>query len=480
MKPPRDARPLMPSSDADFSGDAPFTMPHPDDSTAHRRMLGRYEIVGRIATGGMATVYLGRLQGTGGFDREFALKVVHPHLTEEPGFGDRFLREARLASRVRHHNIVSTIDAGQALGYSFLVLELVEGLTLRQLGLHRDRPFGFVEAAQIVADAARGLHALHRAENADGEPLAIVHRDLSPQNIMIDRHGRTVLIDLGLAKARENAETTQVGVMIGKLPYMSPEQAQLQDIDARSDIFALGSVLFELVTGQVPFGDSHTTETLERLVAAEPGPVAERLSEHEAPTWFIEAVLTCLRVDPDERFASAEALADALTQELQRAGNDAPDNRRQLAQIVVAAMPEVGGVSAVEGIVPRDPPVQSPRGFAWWRWAFGGAAAAGAGLLALHLAGRVTARTAAPAPRSDPAGLASDAAEPPLPSPATIPDARPVPPARAQRSASTDTTGEPHADTDTGASEDPPARSRRPPRKSTRPTPLKPNPYDRQ
>src|SRR5688572_17638450 len=151
-------------------------------SLGKRRKLGRYEIVGRIATGGMATVYLARLRGSGGFSREFALKVVHPHLADEPGFSQRFMREARLASRVRHHNIVATIDAGEAIGYSYLALELVDGLTLRQLTLYRDHAFGAVEAAQVVADAARGLHALHTATDEHGAALHVVHRDLSPQN----------------------------------------------------------------------------------------------------------------------------------------------------------------------------------------------------------------------------------------------------------------------------------------------------------
>jgi tRNA A-37 threonylcarbamoyl transferase component Bud32 len=451
--------------------------------SAHRRLLGRYEIVGRIATGGMATVYLARLQGTGGFNREFALKVVHPHLADAQGFTDRFLREARLASRVRHHNVVSTIDAGQALGYSYLVLELVDGLTARQLVVHRDRRFAAVEAAQMIADVARGLHALHTATDEHGEPLSIVHRDLSPQNIMIDRHGRTVLIDLGLAKARENAETTQVGVMIGKLPYMSPEQARLEDVDARSDVFSLGTVLFELVTGAMPFGDTHTTETLERLQAADPGPVAAKLREHEAPEWLVEIVLGCLRPDPAERFSGADALADAITQELQRGGHDAPDNRRRLAEIVIAALPEIGGVTDVEGVVPRDPPMVAVGG-GWWRWGFAGAALVGLGLGARALVAEVEPRTADPAPRLEAAGLASDAAEPVPPSPATIPDTPrrvappPVEPAAADTDTDTDTDASGSPGTDTDADTDAPA-----PKKAARPRPrhtgLKPNPYDR-
>lgn len=314
--------------------------------------LGRYEITGRIATGGMATVYLARLEATGGFAREFALKVVHPHLVAESGFRQRFHQEARLASRVRHENVVATIDAGEDKGYCYLVLELIEGATLRQLMGHRDRAFAAIEAAHMMAEVARGLHALHTATDEQGRPLNIVHRDLSPHNVMLDQSGRTVLIDLGLAKTDQNPNMTQVGVLCGKLPYMSPEQARLEALDARSDVFALGTVLYELCTGTVPFGDTHTTATLERLQRCDAAEITAGLRRVSVPAWLEQIVLTCLRPDPAERFATALDFADALTQELAHTGHSTAEIKARLADIVRGALPEIGTVTPLEPMAP--------------------------------------------------------------------------------------------------------------------------------
>lgn len=314
--------------------------------------LGRYEITGRIATGGMATVYLARLEATGGFAREFALKVVHPHLAAESGFRQRFYQEARLASRVRHHNVVATIDAGEDKGYCYLVLELVEGATLRQLMLHRERSFAAIEAAHLVAEVARGLHALHTATDEQGKPLHIIHRDLSPHNVMLDQSGRAVLIDLGLAKADSNVNMTQVGVLCGKLPYMSPEQARLETLDARSDVFALGTVLYELCTSTVPFGDTHTTATLERLQRCDVNEITAGLQRMSVPQWLVQIIVGCLQADPADRFETALDLAEALTQELVLAGHSSAEIKARLSDIVREALPEIGAVTPLEPMAP--------------------------------------------------------------------------------------------------------------------------------
>ncbi|MCX4245833.1 serine/threonine-protein kinase [Paraliomyxa miuraensis] len=334
--------------------------------------LGRYEITGRIATGGMATVYLARLEATGGFAREFALKVVHPHLVSETGFRQRFHQEARLASRVRHPNVVATIDAGEDKGYCYLVLELVEGATLRQLMAQRNQPFAAIEAAHLVAEVARGLHALHTATDEQGRPLNVVHRDLSPHNVMLDQSGRAVLIDLGLAKADSNVNLTQVGVLCGKLPYMSPEQARLETLDARSDVFALGTVLYELCTSKVPFGDTHTTATLERLQRCDAAEIEAGLREVAVPSWIVDIVLGCLRADPADRYATALDVADALTQELACCGHSSAEIKARLADIVRVALPEIGTVTPLEPMAPA----LTSRGGRSMRWMALGAAAA--------------------------------------------------------------------------------------------------------
>jgi hypothetical protein len=335
--------------------------------------LGRYEITGRIATGGMATVYLARLEATGGFAREFALKVVHPHLVAETGFRQRFHQEARLASRVRHHNVVATIDAGEDKGYCYLVLELIEGATLRQLMAHRERSFAAIEAAHMIAEVARGLHALHTATDEQGRSLNIVHRDLSPHNVMLDQTGRAVLIDLGLAKTDQNPNMTQVGVLCGKLPYMSPEQARLESLDARSDVFALGTVLYELCTGTVPFGDTHTTATLERLQRCDAAEIAAGLRSVAVPTWLEQIILGCLRPEPADRFATALDLAEALTQELTLTGHGTAEIKARLADIVRGALPEIGTVTPLE---PMAPALGATAGLRSLRWMGVGALAA--------------------------------------------------------------------------------------------------------
>jgi serine/threonine protein kinase len=304
--------------------------------------LGRYAITGKIASGGMATVYRGRLEGQGGFAREFAIKVIHPHLAAAEGFRDRFYDEARVASRVSHPNVVATIDSDFDHGYHFLVLELIDGITLRQLqvtGHERTTALGEGpyrlepgEAARVVCDAARGLHAVHTTVDESGEAMEVVHRDLSPHNLMLDMTGRTVLIDLGLAKARGQLGHTQTGVLCGKLPYMSPEQSRVEPLDARSDVFSLGSVLFELATGHPPFGDDHTPNTLENLRRCDSVRLNDLLSAARIPDWLNQIILTCLRAEPGERYPSAEALAAALDESMRRAGVNQAEVRTKLAR----------------------------------------------------------------------------------------------------------------------------------------------------
>jgi serine/threonine-protein kinase len=306
--------------------------------------LGRYELVGRLAQGGTSTVYLGRAAAEGGFSREFAIKVLHPHL--DPLLRTRFLDEARLSSRVRHPNIVSTVDLGADHGLDYLVLELVDGVDLRRLQLARTVPLRPSQAAFVIAMVARGVHALHTATDERGQPMLAVHRDLSPHNIMLDREGRAVLIDLGLAKIRERSEVTQVGVLCGRIPYMSPEQATLGGVDARSDVFSLGTVLFELLTGRLPFGEDDTRATHERVSqgdTAEPLAVlSERISSGSTlGQGLVEIIATCLQRDPAQRFDSALALADALEQQLAVAGCDLAALQHELAQMA-APMCEVG------------------------------------------------------------------------------------------------------------------------------------------
>lgn len=371
--------------------------------------LGRYEVLGRIAVGGMATVYRARLPRAGGFSREFALKVIHPHLSQVPGFTERFLDEARVASRVRHPNCVATVDVDEDHGYQYLVLELIDGPTLRQIALHRDRKLAPDEAARVVADAARGLHAVHQIADEDGRQLDVIHRDLSPHNLMLDLRGRTILIDLGLAKARGQVGHTQTGVLAGRLPYMSPEQSLLQPLEARSDVFSLGTVLYELVTGRLPFGEDHTPGTLDRLRKCDRVALATQLEREQVPTWVAEVILACLHARPEDRFESALALAEALEQELHRNGRDDAEIRRRLAVYAEEVKHSLGPEQPPDDLVPliETAPGGTRPTRRWPFVAVGGVATAAA--IAFAAFGRPDPDTAAAGTRGTPeASLASD------------------------------------------------------------------------
>jgi serine/threonine-protein kinase len=296
-------------------------------------------------------VLLARAHGSGGFSREFALKVVTADA--DPLLHRRLLDEAYLASRVRHPHVVASVDVGADDGATWLALELIDGIDLRRLTLQRSVPMRAVEAALVVSMIARGAHAVHTAADDEGRPLSAVHRDISPHNMMLDRDGRAVLIDFGIATSAGRVDPCDADTLCGRLPYMSPEQAGLAKVDARSDVFSLGTVLFELVTQQLPFGEDDTRATLERLQLCDEAEIAAKLAAHDVPAGIIEVVLVCLRRDPADRFASALELAEALEQELARAGVDLGNVQRRLGEIARAACPDGPWVQPVAAVPAR-------------------------------------------------------------------------------------------------------------------------------
>ena len=214
-------------------------------------VIGRYAIHDEIAAGGMASVFLGRMRGERGFCRTVAIKRLHPQLARDPDFVSMFLDEARLAARIQHRNVVAPLDVVTVDDRELLlVMEYIHGEALSRLIGSCRRSGTRIPAAiavGVVTGVLHGLHAAHEAKSETGRPLDIVHRDVSPQNIMVGVDGVARVLDFGIAKASLRADITQAGVAKGKLSYMSPEQIRCEPLDRRSDVFAAAVVLWEML-----------------------------------------------------------------------------------------------------------------------------------------------------------------------------------------------------------------------------------------
>jgi eukaryotic-like serine/threonine-protein kinase len=273
--------------------------------------VGRYVVQAPIATGGMATVHLGKLLGTAGFSRDVAIKRLHPQFARDPEFVAMFLDEARLASRIGHPNVVPILDVVAESGELFLVMELIVGESLAKLARTCPAGLPLPVASSVVVGVLEGLHAAHEAHGEDGEPLTIVHRDVSPQNVLVGSDGVARLIDFGVAKAAGNANATRDGQIKGKVAYMAPEQLNAAPIDRRADLYSVGVLLWELLTGRRYFG---LVETDTALVIRAMTTAAEPPSIHraEVPAALDEVVLRSLEKNRDRRFSTAREMAQAL------------------------------------------------------------------------------------------------------------------------------------------------------------------------
>src|SRR5687768_9855243 len=236
----------------------------------HAERLGKYELVRHLASGGMARVYLARISSVGGFERHVVLKTVRPERTEDQSYLTMFLDEARLIAALHHQNIAQVHDMGVAEdGTYYLAMEYLHGETVRAILVQaRERtvrlPLGL--ATTVIGAAAAGLHHAHERRGPDGSPLGIVHRDVSPSNVIVGYDGSIKLIDFGIAKAEARSTRTQTGFVKGKAGYMAPEQALGHPVDRRSDVFALGIVLYELTTQARAFRASSEFEAVQRIV----------------------------------------------------------------------------------------------------------------------------------------------------------------------------------------------------------------------
>ena len=272
--------------------------------------LGRYELISRLGAGGMGEVWLARYDGDFSLNKRVALKTVLPALVASAHSRKMLIDEARMLARIDHPNVVQLHDCGEAGGLVYLVLEWVRGCSLQALCADheaRGRRLPLSAVLRVLAEAAAGLHAAHELRDEGGELLGLVHRDVSPQNVLVSVWGTVKLIDFGIAKARERIATaTTAGVTRGKPSYLAPEQAMGFHVDRRADIWALGATLYRAVSGEVPFSSSeqlldyvHGRVSLPPLAADVPEPV-RALAQR------------ALDRDPAKRFPSADVLVAAL------------------------------------------------------------------------------------------------------------------------------------------------------------------------
>ncbi len=337
--------------------------------------LGRYELLGRVAVGGMAEIFLARERSriVGG-SRQVALKIIRPQLESDATFRTMFLHESRVALRLSHPNICHVYECGVAFGRCFLAMEHVRGVTLRELSRQAAivlRPIPYPVVAKIGALVAEALHAAHLAKDASGRPLGVVHRDVSPQNVMIGFDGVVKLLDFGVAHAHTELAVETDGTVKGKLGYLAPEQCLGRPVDARTDVFALGVCLWELLTGRRLYKRSADAEALAE-VAHEDAPDAHEVCP-EVPDELARIVGRALARSPSHRFATAAEMQHAL--ELFLTERRELVNATRIANVVehlfggeprveLDRSPEV--VAWIPSEDDADEDARAPRSWGWW------------------------------------------------------------------------------------------------------------------
>lgn len=343
--------------------------PHPPELVPGES-LGRYELLLPIAEGGMAVVWAARLKGSRGFSKTVAVKTMLAELSQEARFQKMFLDEARIASRIRHPNVAEILDLGEHHDRLYIVLEWVDGEPLANLRRDAVRQGGMPlgVAVEIVRATAAGLHAAHElADEHTREPIGLVHRDISPQNILVAFDGVVKVVDFGVAKASgRSTEKTSAGHVKGKPPYMSPEQATGQEVDRRTDVFALGIILCQLVTGKHPFRGESDLVTLQNIVSDKPV-VPPRAHNHTCPKSLEAVILKAIERDPDARFQTAREFEQAL----EAAATELPRTRQEDVAAFVQRMAGERGerrrqqlqeATALAEERSRDAPLLTPSG----------------------------------------------------------------------------------------------------------------------
>ncbi|HEU4583655.1 MAG TPA: serine/threonine-protein kinase [Polyangiaceae bacterium] len=281
----------------------------------------RYRVIEKIAAGGMAEVFRAESAGLEGFKKTVAIKRVLPHLSQKKQFIGMFLDEARLSASLSHSNVVQVFDIGVGDETYFIVMEYVDGANLKAVIEHRKqvgKPLPMEVAALIALRTCEGLAYAHEAQDALGQPLGIVHRDVSPPNVLITRHGEVKVVDFGLAKANSQLEASEPGIIKGKFSYLSPEAANGEEVDHRTDIFATGIMLWEMITGQRLFLGDTDLGTVRLVQAARIPPLAQYVKD--VPAALEQSLQHALARDPKNRYQTAREFGRDLNRVLFQMG----------------------------------------------------------------------------------------------------------------------------------------------------------------
>jgi TonB family protein len=303
----------VPVSQPVFAPAAPEAARVEEDEPTDGVKFGQYVLVEKIATGGMAEVWKARMRGVEGFQKIVAIKKILPHLSDNQDFIEMFIDEAKLAAQLNHNNIIHIYDLGKIQSSYYIAMEYIDGFDLKTIlrrGQERDHPMAVELALFIASKIASALDYAHRKKDFEEREMGLVHRDVSPQNVLISQEGDIKLCDFGIAKAASKASHTQAGALKGKLQYMSPEQAWGRHIDRRSDVFALATVLFELLTGRKLFTGDNELSILEQVREARVQAPSE-FNDEVTPD-IDKIVLKALNKDPGLRYQTAGEMARDL------------------------------------------------------------------------------------------------------------------------------------------------------------------------
>jgi len=287
--------------------------PSPARNLSSGSPLGRYELLLPIAKGGMAEVWAARLHGTRGFQKVVAIKTILSGAIDDARMEEMFLVEAELASKIHHPNVVGTIDLGEHEGVLYLVMEWVDGESLNVLMAKAANQGGvpLPIGVNLIGQACKGLFAAHTLRDDQGSLLGVVHRDVSPHNLLVTFTGTAKVVDFGIAKATSQASSTEAGEVKGKFAYMAPEQVRAQPVDARTDLFALGILLYQITTGKHPFRGENPAETLGNI-CSERAPIPPSAFIPDYPEELEAVVMKALEKEPNRRFSSANEMLSAL------------------------------------------------------------------------------------------------------------------------------------------------------------------------